>query len=276
MKLPRRQFLHLAAGAAALPAVSRFARAQGYPSRPVRIVVGFPAGGGSDIIARLMGQWLSERLGQPFVVENRPGAGNQYRRPRRSCARQRTATRSCSVWFVERDQRDVLRQASVSIFIRDIAPVAEHQSRALYVIVLNPSVPAKSVRRVHRLCQGQSRARSTWRLSANGSVAACLRRIVQDNDRHQFGPCALSRRGSRSDRPALADKCRSTFAMPVSSSIEYIRAGKLACAGNDDSDTLGCTAGPPDHQRFCAGLRGQLGGAESARLRTRQWRSSIS
>jgi hypothetical protein len=74
MKLPRRQFLHLAAGAAALPAVSRFAQAQTYPSRPVRIMVGFPAGGPNDIIARLMGQWLSERLGQPFVIENKPGA----------------------------------------------------------------------------------------------------------------------------------------------------------------------------------------------------------
>jgi tripartite-type tricarboxylate transporter receptor subunit TctC len=64
MKLPRRQFLHLAAGAAALPAVSRFAWAQAYPSRPVRIIAGFPAGGGADIVARLIGQWLSERLGQ--------------------------------------------------------------------------------------------------------------------------------------------------------------------------------------------------------------------
>ena len=72
---PRRQFLHLAAGAAALPAVSRIARAQAYPTRPVRIIVGFPAGGATDILARLMGQWLSERLGQQFVIENRPGAG---------------------------------------------------------------------------------------------------------------------------------------------------------------------------------------------------------
>ena len=72
MKLPRRNFLRLAAGAAALPTVSRIARAQAYPTRPVRIIAGFAAGGGSDITARLMGQWLSERLGRPFVIENRP------------------------------------------------------------------------------------------------------------------------------------------------------------------------------------------------------------
>ena len=77
MKLPhRRQFLHLAAGAAALPSVSRIARAQSYPTRPVRLIVGFPAGGGSDILGRVIGQWLSERLGQSFVIENRPGAGS--------------------------------------------------------------------------------------------------------------------------------------------------------------------------------------------------------
>src|SRR5262245_64181432 len=75
MKLPhRRQFLHLVAGAAALPALSRTARAQAYPSRPVRLIVGYPPGTTTDILARLMSQWLSERLGQPFVIENRPGA----------------------------------------------------------------------------------------------------------------------------------------------------------------------------------------------------------
>jgi tripartite-type tricarboxylate transporter receptor subunit TctC len=73
MKLPRRQFLHLAASAAVLPAVSRIARAQAYPSRPVRIIVGLPAGGAADGTARLIGQWLLERLGQPFIIENKPG-----------------------------------------------------------------------------------------------------------------------------------------------------------------------------------------------------------
>src|SRR6516225_8163103 len=75
MKVPRRAFLHLAGGAAALPAVSRFAWAQAYPTRPVRFIVGYPAGGNTDIVARLIGQWLSERLGRPFIIDNRPGAG---------------------------------------------------------------------------------------------------------------------------------------------------------------------------------------------------------
>src|SRR4051794_15794854 len=101
MKLPRRNFLHLAAGAAALPAVSRFAWAQTYPTRPVRIIVGFPAGGGPDIIARLIGQGLSERLGQQFVIENRPGAAGNIG-TEIVVKRRRTATRSS--WLSRRTQ----------------------------------------------------------------------------------------------------------------------------------------------------------------------------
>jgi tripartite-type tricarboxylate transporter receptor subunit TctC len=94
MKLPRRNFLHLAAAAAALPAVSCFAFAQAYPSRPVRIIIGFAPGGVVEIVARLIGQWLSERLGQPFIIDTRPGAGSNIateavvrHRPRAGCSR---------------------------------------------------------------------------------------------------------------------------------------------------------------------------------------------
>jgi tripartite-type tricarboxylate transporter receptor subunit TctC len=105
MKIPRRRFLHLAAGTAALLAASRIARAQTYPTRPVRIVVGFPAGSASDIVARLMGQWLSEHLGQPFVIENRPGAGGNI------------ATEAASSWLVQMTQsmrRSTESSASIS------------------------------------------------------------------------------------------------------------------------------------------------------------------
>jgi tripartite-type tricarboxylate transporter receptor subunit TctC len=90
MKLPRREFLHLAAGAGALPALSRIVWAQVYPTRPVRLIVPLAPAGASDITARLIGQWLSERLGQPFIIENRPGGGGKYRRRGgRACARRR-------------------------------------------------------------------------------------------------------------------------------------------------------------------------------------------
>ena len=142
MKLPRRRFLQLAAGAAALPVISAPAVALDYPSRPVRIVVGYPAGGVSDILARLVGQRLSERLGQSFIIENRPGAGSNI-----------------ATEFVTRAPPDgqtlllvgVANAINVTLypdlrfnFIRDIAPVALIE-RAPMVMVVHPSVPAATV-----------------------------------------------------------------------------------------------------------------------------------
>jgi tripartite-type tricarboxylate transporter receptor subunit TctC len=143
MKLPhRRKFLHLAAGAAALPAVSRIAGAQSYPSRPVRIIVGFPAGGGVDIIARLMGQWLSERLGQPFLIENRPGAGSNIATE----AVVRAAPDGYTLLLVHASNaiNATLYDKLNFNFIRDIAPVAGIIV-VPNVMVVNPSVPAKTV-----------------------------------------------------------------------------------------------------------------------------------
>jgi len=142
MKLPRRTFLHLAAGAAALPAVSRIAWAQAYPTRPVRIIVGFPAGGGVDIIARLMGQWLSKRLGQPFLIENRPGAGSNIATE----AVVRAAPDGYTLLLVHASNaiNATLYDKLNFNFIRDIAPVAGIII-VPNVMVLNPSVPAKTV-----------------------------------------------------------------------------------------------------------------------------------
>jgi tripartite-type tricarboxylate transporter receptor subunit TctC len=143
MQLPhRRQFLHLAAGAAALPAVARFSWAQSYPTRPVRIIVGFAAGGPLDIVARLIGQRLSERLGQQFIIENRPGASSNI------------ATEA--VVNARPDGHTILMIGSSNVinptlydklnynFIRDIAPVASVSGVPL-VIQVHPSVPAKTV-----------------------------------------------------------------------------------------------------------------------------------
>ena len=142
MNLLRRQFLHLAAGAAALPALSRIARSQAYPSRPVRVIVPFAPAGDTDLVARLMGQWLSERLGQPFIIENRPGAG--------------TNIGTEAVVRAPADGYTLLLASPPSainatlyaklnfVFLRDIAPVAG-VIRAPFVLEVNPSVPAKTV-----------------------------------------------------------------------------------------------------------------------------------
>jgi tripartite-type tricarboxylate transporter receptor subunit TctC len=142
MKPLRRQFLHLAAGTAALPVVSRVARAQAYPSRPVRIVVGFAAGGPTDICARVMGQWLSERVGQPFVVENRPGAGSNL--ATEAVVRAPADGYTLLLGGIPNAINATLYDKLSFNFIRDTAAVASISRDAL-VLVVHPSVPASTV-----------------------------------------------------------------------------------------------------------------------------------
>jgi tripartite-type tricarboxylate transporter receptor subunit TctC len=142
MKLPRRKFLHLAVGAAALPAVLCTAKAQAYPNRPVRIVVAFAAGGAQGILARVIGQWLSERLGQPFVIEHRPGGGGNIGAE----AVVRAPADGYTLLLVGPPNaiNATLYEKLNYNFIRDIAPVAAI-SREPNVMVVNPSVPAQTV-----------------------------------------------------------------------------------------------------------------------------------
>jgi tripartite-type tricarboxylate transporter receptor subunit TctC len=142
MKLPRRQFLQLAAGAAALPATAPLARAQTYPTRPVSIIVGFPPAGGADIMARLLGQRLSERLGQQFIIENRPGAASNIATEAvvRAPADGYTLLLVTNPNVINATLYDKLNYN----FIRDIAPVASID-RVPNVMEINPSVPAKTV-----------------------------------------------------------------------------------------------------------------------------------
>ena len=142
MKLPRRNFLHLAAGAAVLPAVLRFAWAQAYPARPVHLIVGFQAGSGIDRVAHLIGQWLSERLGQPFSIENRLGAGTNIATEAvvRAPADGHALLLANAANAINATLYDKLNFA----FIRDITPVAG-LTRIPIVMVVNPSFPAKTV-----------------------------------------------------------------------------------------------------------------------------------
>jgi len=142
MRLPRRQFLHLAPGAAALPAVSQITRAQAYPARPVRIVVGFPAATGPDIVARLVGPRLADRLGQQFIIEDRPGAGS-------SSAAQSVVNAAADGYTLlmatGANTINTTLYPNLSFnFIRDLAPVAVVNSTP-FVMVVNPAFPAKAI-----------------------------------------------------------------------------------------------------------------------------------
>ena len=142
MKLPRRRFLHLAAGAAALPAMPRLARTQAYPTRPVRVIVPYTPAGDTDFVARLMGQWLSERLGQPFIIENRPGAGTNV--GTEAVVRAPADGYTLLLCSVPSAINATLYDKLNFVFLRDIALVAR-VVRAPFVFEVNPSVPAKTI-----------------------------------------------------------------------------------------------------------------------------------
>jgi tripartite-type tricarboxylate transporter receptor subunit TctC len=221
MKLPRRKVLHLAAGAAALPAVARVASAQAYPTRPVRIVVGFAAGGSTDIGARLIGQWLQERLGQPFVIENRPGAGTNIatetvvRAPPDGYTLLMVGP-SSAVNATLYDKLDF-------VFLRDIVPVAS-LIRQPQIMLANPSVMTKTVPELiayAKVDPGKITMASAGVGSAGHLVGELFKMMAGVDFVH------VPYRGAG---PALADllggQVMISFA-GITGSIEYIRSGKL-------------------------------------------------
>ena len=221
MKLPRRQFLHLATGAAALPAVSHFAWAQTYPARPVRIVVGFAAGGAPDILARLFGQWLSDRLGQPFVIENRTGAGGNI------------ATEA--VVLAPADGHTLLltsmgNAVNASLFerlnynfLRDVAPVAGISREPLGMEV-HPSFPAKTVSELITYAKANP-GKINYGSAGVGSslhMAGELFKLMAGID--------LVHVPYRGSPPALTDLLAGQLQLMFSSlppSVEYVRSGRL-------------------------------------------------
>jgi tripartite-type tricarboxylate transporter receptor subunit TctC len=222
MKLPhRRQFLHLAAGAAALPAIPRIARAQAYPTKPVRIVVGFAPGGGADIFARLIGQWLSERLGQQFIVENRTGAATNI--AAESVVRAAPDGHTLLLVHTTNASNSALYEKLSFNFVRDIAPVAAF-ARVPNVLEVNPSVSAKTVPEFIALARANP-GKINMSSSGNGAadhLAAELFKMMAGVNIVQ-----VQYRGAA---PALTDllggQVQAMFSsMP--SSIGYIRAGTL-------------------------------------------------
>jgi tripartite-type tricarboxylate transporter receptor subunit TctC len=221
MKLPRRNFLHLAAGIAALPGMSRIAWAQAYPSRPVRVIVGFAAGGGADIVARLIGQWLSERLGQPFIIENRPGAASNMAAEAvvRAAADGYTLLLAASPNAFNATLYDKLNFN----FIRDIAPVAGIMV-VPNVMVVHPSIPAKTVPEFLAYAKanpGKINMGSAGIGSASHVSGELFRMMTGVNLVHV---------PYRGNGPALADLLAAQVQVmfpTMPSSIGYIRGGKL-------------------------------------------------
>jgi tripartite-type tricarboxylate transporter receptor subunit TctC len=221
MKLPRREFLRLAAGAAALPAVPLIASAQAYPARPVRIIVGFAPGGGMDIMARLIGQWLSERFGQQFVIENRPGAGTNIATEAVVNAPPDGYTLLLA-GFPNASNATLYGNLKFN-FIRDIAPVAG-LSRETFVIEVNPSLWFKTVPEfiTHAKANPGKINMASAGIGSGNHIAGELFKMMTG-----VNLVPVHYRGAG---PALVDLLGGQVLVmfaSISSSIEYVRAGKL-------------------------------------------------
>jgi len=245
MKLPRRNFLHLAAGAAALPALPQIARAQGYPSRPINLVIPFPAGGAPDIIGRLTGQWLSERLGQPFVIENRPGFGGNI-----------------ATEYVVRASPDgytILMPVSTNAvnatlypnlkfnFMRDIAPVAGIATSP-FVLLVPPSFPAKTVPELIAYAKtnpGKINMASPGNGSSN-HIFGALFKIMAGVDlvhvpyRNNYMP------------DLLTGQVQVVFG-PTASTLELVRSGQLRALAVTTAKRLGVLPDVPSLGEFVSG-----------------------
>ncbi len=238
MKFPRRQFLHLAAGAAALPAMSQIARAQAYPTRPVRIIVPFPAGGGVDIAARLVGQWLSERLARQFVVEKRVGAGGNIGTE--------------AVVKAPPDGYTLLQVATPNglnaalypnlnfDFIRDIVPVIGVM-RTSYVMVVHPSVPAATIPDFIAYAKANP-GKINMASAGNGTPHHIFGELFK-----MMAGIDLTHIPYRGGAPATTDLLGGQVQVifsPLQESIEYIKAGKLrALAVTTATHRTGCGVG---------------------------------
>lgn len=223
MNLPRRQFLHLAAAAAVVPAISRIAWAQTYPTRPVRLVIGFAAGGPGDAVLRLIGQWLSERLGQPFIVENRPGAGSNIATE----AVVKAPPDGHTLLFVtSANAINATLYPKLSFdFVRDIAPVAG-VALVPNVLVVHPSVPARSIPELvayAKLHPGKL-SQAAGGIGTSGHLAGELFKMMAGIDM-----VLVPYRGGA---PALTDLLIGQVQVyfgPISATIHQIRDGRL-CA----------------------------------------------
>src|SRR5262245_61601323 len=219
MKLPRRNFLHLAAGAAALPAMSRIAWAQAYPSRPVRWIVGFPPGGGADTVARIAGQWLSDRLGQPFVIDNRPGAGSNIAT---EAAVRAPPDGYTLLLVVPANAISATLYDNLNFnFIRDITPVAS-LLRVPFVMVVNPSFPAKTVPEFIAYAKANP-GKVKWASTGNATVTHVAGELFKMMAGVNMGNVPYRGDPHVDLLGRQVDVCFS----PMPASIEYIKAGKL-------------------------------------------------